>query len=153
MSWTGAIFDLTIIGWLMWRRTRMWAFLVAGVFHLLTWLLFPQIGVFPWLMLGGALIFFPPDWPKGLVVWVRTAGKAAGPRAAPELGQPAAREARAWLPRAAGVVIVIFFLLQLAVPLRHYFYPGKRALERGGLQVLLARPGHREGRYGRISGP
>ena len=124
MSWTGAIFDLTIIGWLMWRRTRTWAFLVAGVFHLLTWLLFPQIGVFPWLMLGGALIFFPPDWPRRLVVWVRTAGKAAGPRAAPELGQPPAREARAWLPRAAGVVIAIFFLLQLAVPLRHYFYPG-----------------------------
>ena len=124
MSWTGAFFDLTIIGWLMWRRTRMWAFLVAGVFHLLTWLLFPQIGVFPWLMLGGALIFFPPDWPRRLVAWVQTAGKGAGPRAAPERGQPPAREARAWLPRAAGVVIAIFFLLQLAVPLRHYFYPG-----------------------------
>ena len=124
MSWTGAFFDLTIIGWLMWGRTRTWAFLVAGVFHLLTWLLFPKIGVFPWLMLGGALIFFPPDWPRRLVVWVRTAGKSAGRRTAPEPGQPAAREARGWLPRAAAIAIAAFFILQLAVPLRHYLYPG-----------------------------
>ena len=124
MSWTGAFFDLTIIGWLMWGRTRTWAFLVAGVFHLLTWLLFPQIGVFPWLMLGGALIFFPPDWPRRLVVWVRTAGNVAGRRTAPELGQPAARVTQSWLPRAAAIAIAAFFILQLAVPLRHYLYPG-----------------------------
>ena len=124
LSWTGAFFDLTIIGWLMWGRTRTWAFLVAGVFHLLTWLLFPEIGVFPWLMLGGALIFFPPDWPMRLVVWVRMAGKAAGRRTVPEPGQPVARETQSWLPRAAAIAIAAFFILQLAVPLRHYLYPG-----------------------------
>ena len=26
MSWTGAFFDLTIVGWLLWRRTRVYAF-------------------------------------------------------------------------------------------------------------------------------
>ena len=78
MSWTGAFFDLTIIGWLMWRRTRTWAFLVAGVFHLLTWLLFPQIGVFAWLMLGGALIFFPPTGPNA---WSFGCGRQAKPLA------------------------------------------------------------------------
>ena len=126
MSWTGAFFDLTIIGWLMWGRIRMWAFLVAGVFHLLTWLLFPQIGVFPWLMLGGRFdILSARLAPDGLSFGVRTAGKAVGRSAALESGQPAApgdaemaahgRGHSRW-PR--------FFILQLAVPLRHYLYPG-----------------------------
>ena len=74
-SWAGAFFDLTIIGWRLWRWTRLWAFLAAAVFHLLTWLLFPQIRAFPWLMMGGALIFFPADWPKTLAARVRAAGK------------------------------------------------------------------------------
>ncbi len=120
----GAFFDLTIIGWLVCGCTRTWAFLVAGVFHLVTWLLFPQIGVFPWLMLGGALIFFPPDWPRRLFVWVRTAGKSAGRRAAPEPGKLASQETQGWLPSAAAIAIAFFLILQLAVPLRHYFYPG-----------------------------
>ena len=44
-SWAGAFFDLTIVGWLIWRRTRPMAYLVLVAFHLMTYLLFPQIGV------------------------------------------------------------------------------------------------------------
>ena len=86
MSWAGAFFDLTIIGWLLWRRTRLWAFLAAAVFHLLTWLLFPQIGVFPWLMMGGALIFFPADWPKTLASRVRATSRPRSFEAVPASG-------------------------------------------------------------------
>ena len=59
-SWGGAIFDLTIVGWLLWKPTRPVAYIVLVVFHLSTYLLFPEIGVFPWLMAGAALIFVPP---------------------------------------------------------------------------------------------
>ncbi len=123
---SSAFFDLTIIGWLLWRRTRLWAFLIAAVFHLLTWLLFPQIGAFPWLMMGGALIFFPADWPKTLAAWVRAKGKhrplstAPGPTAAPGT----ARGTGSWLPRVAMLAIAVYFLVQVMVPLRHYAYPG-----------------------------
>ncbi len=129
MSWTGAFFDLTIIGWLLWRRTRLWAFMVAGVFHLLTWMLFPQIGVFPWLMMGGALIFFPADWPRSLYRRVfdalaGTGGRAPLPDAVPAPDRSSAPTGRRLLPWAIGASVAIYFLVQLAVPLRHYAYPG-----------------------------
>ena len=66
-SWGGAFFDLTIVAWLMWKRTRPVAYAVLVVFHVMTYLLFPEIGVFPWLMMGAALLFFPPDWPRRLI--------------------------------------------------------------------------------------
>ena len=99
MSWSGALFDLTIVCWLLWRRTRLWAFLIVGAFHLLTWLLFPQIGVFPWLMLGGALVFFPPNWPRRLAGRLRTGSRR--PRRRPPLLLPEARLQRGLSARPA----------------------------------------------------
>ena len=122
MSWAGAFFDLTIIGWLLWRRTRLWAFLAAAVFHLLTWLLFPQIGVFPWLMMGGALIFFPADWPKTLASRVRATSRPRSFEAVPAPGT--ARETGSWILRVAVLAVAVYFLVQVMVPLRHYAYPG-----------------------------
>jgi len=85
MSWGGAAYDLTITGWLLWGRTRRAAAVVATVFHVVIWTLFP-IGIFPWLMLLGVLLFFdhptaahPPDHEPvagpplgtvGVVAWV-----------------------------------------------------------------------------------
>ena len=65
-SWGSAAFDCTIVAWLLWRRSRPWAYAVLVVFHIATWLLFPKIGVFPWVMIFCALVFFPPDWPRQL---------------------------------------------------------------------------------------
>ncbi len=56
-SWAGAFFDLSIIGWLIRRRTRPIACVALVVFHLMTYLFFPQIGVFPLLMSGAALLW------------------------------------------------------------------------------------------------
>ena len=64
-SWLGAIFDLTIVGWLLWRRSRPYAYVALVVFHVLTWRLF-AIGVFPWVMIAATTIFFAPDWPRRL---------------------------------------------------------------------------------------
>ena len=64
-SWWGAFFDCTVVGWLLWRRSRPWAFAVLAAFHLATAALF-QIGIFPWVMILAALVFFPPDWPRRL---------------------------------------------------------------------------------------
>lgn len=62
-SWAAALFDLTIAGWLSWRPTRPPAFAAVVLFHVLTRLLFP-IGLFPWIMILGATLFFPPEWPR-----------------------------------------------------------------------------------------
>ena len=70
-SWSSAAFDCTIVAWLLWRRSRPWAYTVLVVFHIATWLLFPKIGVFPWVMIFCALVFFPPDWPRQLAKRVK----------------------------------------------------------------------------------
>ena len=66
LSWAGVFFDLTIVGWLLWRRTRPYAFAALVVFHVSTAVLFPAIGMFPWIMIGATLVFFNPDWPVDL---------------------------------------------------------------------------------------
>ena len=57
LSWAGAAFDCSVVALLLWRRTRVWAWVAVVAFHVATWLLFP-IGVFPWLMIGVTTIFF-----------------------------------------------------------------------------------------------
>ena len=117
MSWAGAAFDLTIVGWLLWRRSRPFAYVVVIVFHMMTWALFP-IGMFPWIMIAATLVFFSPEWPRRLIAAVfkrRKPEEVSGPRSP-------ARPTRA--ARAAGIALVLFALIQVAVPLRHWAYPG-----------------------------
>lgn len=64
-SWAGALFDLTIVGFLLSARTRGAAFVAVVLFHVTTGLLFP-IGMFPWIMVAAATVFFAPDWPRRL---------------------------------------------------------------------------------------
>jgi vitamin K-dependent gamma-carboxylase len=111
-SWAGAAFDLTIVGWLLWRRSRPIAYVAVVAFHVLTWRLF-AIGVFPWVMIAGTLIFFPPDWP--LTVLGRRVGSTQ-PRPAAPVGRRGSR----WV--VAG--LAAWALVELAVPLRHLAYAG-----------------------------
>lgn len=60
MSWTGALFDLSIYGLLLWPRTRLLGFVLLTGFHFITGWLFP-IGIFPWVMLAGSLLFLPDE--------------------------------------------------------------------------------------------
>ena len=147
VSWGAAAFDCTIVGWLLWRRSRPWAYAVLVIFHVATWMLF-AIGVFPWVMIAAALIFFDPDWPRQLVArthpWrERVAQRAAhasqpvavaspsAPLRDPSLPVPQeARLARRSadtcprLGRAALVALAALAVVQLALPLRHLAYPG-----------------------------
>ncbi|MDE2688040.1 MAG: HTTM domain-containing protein [Chloroflexota bacterium] len=153
MSWAGAAFDLTIVGWLLWHRTRLWAYITLVVFHLATWMLFPKLGIFPWLMIAGATVFLRPDWPllllrsmplqwiplQWLIYRVALRGEDAGisenPSADPSDGILATAQANAngqecrqvrlsWAARATIVVLAIFAVAQVALPLRHFAYPG-----------------------------
>ncbi len=66
MSWSGLVFDLGIVAFLLVQRTRRWAYAALVAFHVTTAALFP-IGVFPWLMIAATPIFFAPDWPTEVV--------------------------------------------------------------------------------------
>lgn len=64
-AWAGALYDLSIPFLLMNKKTRGFAFLSVVIFHVLTWVLFP-IGMFPFIMIGGAFIYFSPEWHERL---------------------------------------------------------------------------------------
>ena len=129
MSWAGAIFDLAVVPALLWRRTRIFAYAALAAFHLLTGLLFPMLGLFPWLMAASALIFFPPDWPRQLQARILRRSDAPRPGApgnrlaVSPAAPPPTRLSRT--TRAAAIIaLALFILLQIALPLRHYAYPG-----------------------------
>ena len=66
MSWAGACFDLSICGFLAYRKTRKWAYAIACVFHIVVGSLFP-IGIFSFVMMLCVTIFFEPNWLRNLV--------------------------------------------------------------------------------------
>lgn len=63
MAYGGLLLDLSAPLLLLWSRTRLPAFIAIVGFHLMNSGLF-TIGIFPWLMMAGTLLFFPPDWPR-----------------------------------------------------------------------------------------
>ena len=113
----GALFDCTIVALLLWRRTRLFAFVAVVAFHVVTWRLFP-IGVFPWLMIAGATLFFPPDWPRR---WLPSRASVEAD-AAPEVPRPVgtAHERRGWRSRPGWPG----WRSRCVFPLRHLLYPG-----------------------------
>jgi vitamin K-dependent gamma-carboxylase len=106
-AWAGALFDLSAPFLLSARRTRNAFFAVVVVFHLLTALLFPSIGMFPWLMIVCATLFLATDWPRRF-----------------GFREPARTEPRRVLSRPLFAVLAVFFVAQLALPLRFLAYPG-----------------------------
>ena len=122
MSWAGVLFDLTIVGWLLYRKTRLFAYAVLVTFHVATGLLFPTIGVFPWVMVGATLIFFDPDWPSRLVGRLRRLPNQAASADAPaHLNE---EKHISWAVRAAFLVGAVFLAVQALAPVRHLAYPG-----------------------------
>ncbi|MDZ4694975.1 MAG: HTTM domain-containing protein [Deltaproteobacteria bacterium] len=110
MSWAGFLFDSTIVAWLMWPRTRPYAYAIVIVFHVLTRVLFP-IGMFPVIMILAALVFFPANWPRGFVRHEQDA-RAPTPESTPR-----------WRP-VGWALAGIYCAVQLVLPLRHLAYGG-----------------------------
>ena len=104
----GLFFDLLIVPGLVWRRTRLLASLAAATFHLTNAWLF-QIGVFPWVMLALTPVFYPADFTRRLL-------------RLPTLDAPPEPQRERPLVAAA---LALWFAVQVALPLRHWLYPGQ----------------------------
>ncbi|GAB3241445.1 HTTM domain-containing protein [Hymenobacter seoulensis] len=117
-SWFGALYDLTVPFFLLYHRTRPWAYATVVVFHVLTAVLFP-IGMFPYVMMVAALIFFPAAWHERLLRRLRALGRLApvtpGPPTPLQYG-PARR-------RLLLLALGVFFTGQLLLPFRYLLYP------------------------------
>ena len=83
-------------------------------------MLFSRLGIFPWLMMGAARIFFAPDWPRRLFErTLRARLDHDDPRSPLPIPLP-----RRWTVRVAIAAVVLFAVVQLAMLLRHFAYPG-----------------------------
>lgn len=120
----GLLLDLLVVPLLLWKRTRLYAFLAAATFHLLNSQLF-DIGIFPWLMLAATFVFFPPDLVRRAVRAITQIGSKRA-RTAPskhKTALPHAGELSGW-QKMAGALLAIYVAVQILLPLRHLAYPG-----------------------------
>ncbi len=131
MAYGGLLLDLTVVFFLMVRKTRPWAFAAVIFFHLMNHLVF-SIGIFPFLSLALTALYFSPSFPRELyrklegklsllskikARWREQMVQGAGAGIGLWQKKPAYR-----LPVTAGVSLVVLF--HLLVPLRHHLFPG-----------------------------
>jgi vitamin K-dependent gamma-carboxylase len=119
-SYGGLLLDLLIVPFLLWRRTRLFAFAAVVFFHVMNSQLF-NIGIFPWLALGATTIFFAPDWPRRALGRLRSTlslGSAAAKPLAP------ASPPGPWRRNLLLGFVGAYLLVQVFMPLRHWLYPG-----------------------------
>ncbi len=132
-SWMGCLYDLTVPFLLLWRRSRPYAYAAVIGFHLITWWLFP-IGMFPFIMILGTLIFFPGEWHlKWQSLVLNFATKT--PRHQESFATKTRRheekqsELRAFVPswphrnKILPAILAIHLLLQILIPFRYLLYP------------------------------
>ncbi|MBK8592292.1 MAG: HTTM domain-containing protein [Sandaracinaceae bacterium] len=119
MSWAGFLFDSTIVFWLLLRRTRPYAYALVIVFHALTHVLF-HIGIFPFLMMLSAPIFFDADWPRHVVARLGRA-RSSAPRL---IQRTVASPTSARLTAPLTLALALYMLVQVALPLRAHAYGG-----------------------------
>ncbi|PWJ58005.1 vitamin K-dependent gamma-carboxylase-like protein [Dyadobacter jejuensis] len=112
LSWFALFFDLTAAFLLSNKSTRMYAYVLIVLFHVLTHILF-QIGMFPWMMIVTALVFFPTHWhQKILAIFERNRTIHLSSSSVPSNHSLTIG------------VLALFFLFQLMMPFRSYAYPG-----------------------------
>ncbi len=119
-SWTGMIYDLSIPFLLLYKPTRSLAFILVIVFHLLTRILFP-IGMFPYIMIVSALIFFDAGLHhKILNIFARVfaVSKKAFDNNRQMIFSPVRK-------KIIFSVLTVFFAIQFLFPWRYTLYPGE----------------------------
>ena len=123
MSWGGAFFDLLIVPLMLWRKTRKYAFMVAVCFHLTNVSIF-GIGTFPWYSIAMTALFFDPSVFRKLPVLRKKLPPYQPINFAVAL-RPAYRHTVA-------AFLGLYVLIQLAIPVRQYFYEGNTSWTEAG---------------------
>lgn len=147
-SWAGAIYDLTIAFFLLWKPTRRFAYFTVIVFHLMTYVLF-QIGMFPFIMILCTLIFFPAGFHKKMISVISGLKKHL-PLATPRDTSNSSNTEYRLSKSSSGIIsilLIIFFVFQFLIPLRFTLYPGNHFWTEQGYRfswrvMLMEKAGH-----------
>jgi len=117
-SWVGCLYDLSIPFLLLKKVTRPYAYIAVVIFHVLTAVLFP-IGMFPYIMIVTALIFFSAEFHEKIIDRLRKIFRSTASETF---------SAYQFSPAASKFTtgaLAVFLLIQVALPLRYLLYPGE----------------------------
>ena len=120
IAYFGILFDLLIIPMLLWKKTRLFGFLLSLFFHLFNSIVF-QVGIFPYMSISFALFFFSSE------ILVK--------RFLPK--KEIYRGHELIIPKYKNILVFVFtayFIFQIGLPLRHWFIKD---------DVLWTEEGHR----------
>ncbi len=120
-SWGGMLYDLSIPFLLLYKPTRNFAFVLVVIFHVLTRILFP-IGMFPYIMIVSALIFFDPSLHQRMLKFIQN---ILGPPAFPRHLPASNKQKNGALKKVQIGFISLLLISQILIPWRHLFYPGE----------------------------
>ena len=120
-SWGGMIYDCIIPFLLLYKRTRYFAFFMVIVFHIMTRVLFPPIGMFPYIMIFSCVIFFDNGLHKKILDFIRSIFRLKIINNEKFISDPKNyTRNKLVIP-----VLSVFFLFQIISPLRSILYPGE----------------------------
>lgn len=119
-SWFGAIYDLTVPFFLLNKKTRPYALIAVVSFHVLTSILFP-IGMFPYIMILSAFIFFESETVDRFVQRIKLP-------VSPLLNIADNNNIFIFAPlkqRFIATLFIAFFAVQALLPWRYLLMPGE----------------------------
>lgn len=118
LAYGGLLFDLLIVPFLLWKRTRSFAFIAACFFHVSNAYNF-GLATFPWFSLMMTAMFLGTSWPRKFT-WFDDFYPDIS-----EGGKPR---------RDLVTVLGVYCFLHLVIPLRHHLYPGNPSWTEDGHQ-------------------
>ena len=118
-AWGGALYDLIIPFLLLNRKTRAFGFIMVVFFHLLTAILFP-IGMFPYLMIFSALIFFNYQFHQKVIDGLHRMLRIKKYKGHQIQNVPLQYRL---LNKVKIGILALFFLIQIGLPCRYLLYP------------------------------
>ena len=123
MSWGGMLYDICIPFLLFYRKTRLFGFAMVVFFHVFTAVLFP-IGMFPYIMIVSALIFFEGETHNKIVTLLK---KIIQPlRSLLEVSSiENVNQFNYKRPKWMLWTLGVFFAIQMVVPFRYVLYPSE----------------------------
>jgi len=123
MSYGGLLFDLSIGFLLCLKKTRYIGFFLALFFHL-TNRLFLGLGMFPWIMISTLVIFMEPETPRLLIKKLNHFFHCQKEYFQKPISQIKLSVQNSPVgKRSVSIFLIIYLIIQVSVPLRHWFYP------------------------------
>jgi hypothetical protein len=118
-SWSGMFYDLLIAFILLNKKTRPFGFILVVLFHVMTAILFPSIGMFPYIMITCSIIFFEPETHKKILE------KSFSLIKNPLNKIKSIKVYNYKNTKMVQTLMIVFFTIQLLFPFRYFLYPGE----------------------------